>query len=137
LPRSWHSCKVFPNEAHQRAKSLIASVVNWKQLSMFSKSVLQSETTWEKFHQSLVPKILLDTKKKGFEAVVKFFDSLPQLFCWWFAWLEQLVKVLQYVNLSIYWVLSQVSFNPLELFMENSALSKRLNWKYALPWQFS
>jgi hypothetical protein len=29
----------------------------------------------------------LDTKK-GLGAVVKFLDPLPQLFCWWFAWLE-------------------------------------------------
>jgi hypothetical protein len=41
---------------------------------------------------------LLDTKK-GFCAVVKFLDSLPQLLCWSFAWLEQLFKVLLFVNL--------------------------------------
>jgi hypothetical protein len=46
--------------------------------------------------------------------VVKFLDSLPQLLCWWFAWLEQLVKVLLSVNLW-YWAtgcyVSQVSLN--------------------------
>jgi hypothetical protein len=31
--------------------------------------------------------------------VVKFLDLLPQLLCWWFAWLEQLVEVLLSVNL--------------------------------------
>jgi hypothetical protein len=39
----------------------------------------------------------LDTKK-GLGVVVKFLDSLPQLFCWWFAWLEQLVEVLLSTN---------------------------------------
>ena len=40
-------------------------------------------------------KILLDTKK-GLDAVVKFLDSLPQLLCWWFAWLSSLLR--------FYWV---------------------------------
>jgi hypothetical protein len=66
-----------------------------------------------KVSPELDPKILLDTKK-GLGAVVKFLDSLPQLLCWWFAWLEQLVKVLLSVNLW-YWTtgcyVSQVSLN--------------------------
>ena len=37
-------------------------------------------------------KILLDTKK-GLDAVVKFLDSLPQLLCWWFAWLSSLFSM--------------------------------------------
>jgi hypothetical protein len=53
----------------------------------------------------------LDTKK-GLGAVVKFLDSLAQLLCWWFTWLEQLVEVLLFVNLW-YWAtrcyLSQIS----------------------------
>jgi hypothetical protein len=44
----------------------------------------------------------LDTKK-GLGAVVKFLDSLPQLLCWWFAWLKQLDEDLLFVNLW-YWV---------------------------------
>jgi hypothetical protein len=66
-----------------------------------------------KVSPELDPKILLDTKK-GLGAVVKFLDSLPQLLCWWFAWLEQLVKVLLSVNLwyrSTGCYVSQVSLN--------------------------
>jgi hypothetical protein len=99
---------------------IIASVVNWKQLSMFSRSVLcilQSETTWEKFFSEFDPEILLDTKK-GLGAVVKFLDFLPQLLCWWFAWLEQLVEVLLSVNLWYRFTgcyVSQVSLNTWNL----------------------
>jgi hypothetical protein len=42
--------------------------------------------------------VLLDTKK-DLGTVVKFWDSLSHLLCWWFAWLEQLVEVLLSVNL--------------------------------------
>ena len=48
-----------------------------------------------KVSPELDPKILLDTKK-GLGAVVKFLDSLPQLLCWWFAWLSSLLR--------FYWV---------------------------------
>ena len=44
-----------------------------------------------KVSSELNPKILLDTKQ-GLGAVIEFLDSLPQLVCWWFAWLKQLVK---------------------------------------------
>ena len=48
-----------------------------------------------KVSPELNPKILLYTKK-GLGAVVKFLDSLPQLLCWWFAWLSSLLR--------FYWV---------------------------------
>ena len=48
-----------------------------------------------KVSPELDSKILLDTKK-GLGAVVKFLDSLPQLLCWWFAWLSSLLR--------FYWV---------------------------------
>ena len=48
-----------------------------------------------KVSPELDPRILLDTKK-GLGAVVKFLDSLPQLLCWWFAWLSSLLR--------FYWV---------------------------------
>ena len=48
-----------------------------------------------KVSPELDPKILLDTKK-GLGAVVKFLDSLSQLFCWWLAWSSSLLR--------FYWV---------------------------------
>lgn len=37
-------------------------------------------------------KIFLDTKK-GLVAIVKFLDVLPQFFCQWFVWLDQLYNI--------------------------------------------
>lgn len=75
---------------------IIPSIVSWRQLSTFSRSVpciLQSETCWEKAFEDLGPRILLGTRK-SLGAVVKFFDSLIQLLCWWLAWFEQLESLL-------------------------------------------
>jgi len=44
-----------------------------------------------KVFPELDTKILLDTNK-GLGAVVKFLYSLPQLLCWWFAWLSSLLR---------------------------------------------
>ena len=53
-------------------------------------------TIWCKDNKLIIYlSILLDTKK-GLGAVVKFLDLLPQLLCWWFAWLSSLLR--------FYWV---------------------------------
>jgi hypothetical protein len=75
----------------------------------------------------------LDTKK-SLGVVVTFLDSLPQLLCWWFAWLEQLVKVLLSVNL---WYRSTgVMYRrfPLahEIIYGEFGAIERLSLKYAL-----
>jgi hypothetical protein len=58
---------------------------------------------------------------------------LPQLLCWWFAWLEQLVEVLLSVNLwyrSTGCYVSQVALNTI-IHREFSTI-EWLNLKYAL-----
>lgn len=84
------SGKAFPKLGLPPASEIvIASVVSWKQMSMFS----QTNVPWHIEQQDL-------TKKKvppG--AVVKVVDSLPQLVCGWLACLEQLVTVIVGVNL--------------------------------------
>jgi hypothetical protein len=82
-----------------------------------------------KVSPELGPKIPLDTKK-GHGAVVKFLGLLPQLLCWWFAWLEQPVEVLLSVNLwyrSTGWYVSQVSLNTW-----NDSWRIRRHWMFEL-----
>ena len=50
-----------------------------------------AERDWlRKVSPELEPRILLDTK--GLGTVVEFLDSLPQLLCWWFAWLSSMLR---------------------------------------------
>ena len=48
-----------------------------------------------KVSPELDPRFVLDIRK-GLGVVVRFLDSLPQLFCWWFVWLSSLLR--------FYWV---------------------------------
>ena len=52
--------------------------------------------------------------KNNLDAVLKFLDLLPQLLCWWFAWLEQSVTVLLSTDIwywSTWWYIQQVSLS--------------------------
>ena len=92
--------KLFPNGVPQRAKSLlwvcdqletVENVLKECPLHPAERDLLR------KVSPMLDPRILIDTKN-GIVTIVKPLDSLPQLLCWWFAWLEQLIKVLLCVN---------------------------------------
>ena len=92
--------KLFPNGVPQRAKSLlwvcdqletVENVLKECPLHPAERDLLR------KVSPMLDPRILIDTKN-GIVTIVKLLDSLPQILCWWFAWLEQLIKVLLCVN---------------------------------------
>ena len=74
--QNFGAVSVFPKQTSDLdliKKNKLILVVSWKQLKRIS--------------QELNPLIHFDNKK-GLGVVAKYLVSLPQLLCWWFAWLS-------------------------------------------------